>query len=160
MDIRTTTKYFFNRAGVIDAISKGNRQALIEIGAIVRQVMKRSIRKRKAPAQPGGPPHSHAGHLRKHIYFHYSHPSQSVIIGPALLSGVRKNIAGPQAPELLEFGGTIKRKKSMKRGGRMERTYRYPAFPFAGPALQKSITKGLITKQFENIIGKTVVRGI
>jgi len=60
-------------------------QVLSKFWAFVRQRARTSIRKRKGTSQPGSPPYSHVGLLRKFILFAYEPARQSVVIGPVLL---------------------------------------------------------------------------
>ncbi len=141
---------FFDRPGVQRAVDKGKRKALAKAGAFVRQMAKQSIRKRKGPSQPGRPPHSHEGSLKRHIYFGYDTQRDSVVIGPARLT------KSGDAPHILEFGGRSVAKRNMvvtvvkpgrrqrgrpvrgkrrfiKKGTRLVHLPR----PYMGPALQK-----------------------
>lgn len=119
---------FFDRAVVTGAVDKATRRVLSKFGAFVRQRARTSIRKRKAISQPGQPPSSHTGRLKRHLYFLFSPESRSVVIGPVLLDGVEST----DAPRLLEHGDTVTRKR---RGKRTRMTYR--PRPFMGPAFEK-----------------------
>jgi hypothetical protein len=117
---------FFDTAKVRRAVSDGTRKVLSKFGAFVRTAARHSIRKRKAVSQPGQPPSSHAGLLRKLIYFGYDQTRKSVVIGPTPLRGTA------EAPPLLEYGGRARRKA---RGGKaVQATYR--PRPFMGPAFE------------------------
>ena len=117
---------FFDRAKVTGAVDKGTRRVLSKFGAFVRRSAKSSIRKRKRVSEPGKPPSSHTGLLKRHIYFLYSPERRSVIIGPVLLN------SKSDAPYLLEHGDTVTRKR---RGKRVRMNYR--ARPFMRPAFEK-----------------------
>jgi hypothetical protein len=90
---------FFDTKAVKDAVDAGTRKAMSKFGAFVRTRAKSSIRKRKKSSPPGSPPSSHAGDLKKLIFFAYDTNTKSVVIGPAAF---RK----AEAPRLLEHGGT------------------------------------------------------
>lgn len=100
---------FFDR-NLDAALSDGKRRALSRAGAFVRRTMKGSIRKAKKSADPGKPPKSKTGLLKKLIFFVYERAKQTVIIGPAKVN----NTGFPGEPDdalpILEFGGTTKRR--------------------------------------------------
>lgn len=114
---------FFDRPAVMSATDRAQRKVLSKFGSFVMTTARRSIRKRKAISQPGQPPSSHEGTLKKHIYFLYSPNSRSVIIGPVLLRA-----KGTDAPRVLEEGGSVTRRR---------RKRRYRPRPYMGPAFQK-----------------------
>lgn len=124
-------KAFFDRRAVINAVDRGARKVLSKFGAFVRTSARHSIRKRRAISQPGQPPSSHVGLLRKLILFGYDAQRKSVVVGPTPLRGAS------EAPPLLEYGGQARRKD---RRGRT-RTMRYRARPFMGPALERERSK-------------------
>ena len=66
-----TKKMFFDAKAVISRVDAATRKVLSRFGAFVRTGAKHSIHKRKAVSQPGEPPSSHVGLLRKLIYFGY-----------------------------------------------------------------------------------------
>ena len=103
---------FFDSPRVRRAMDTATRQALGRAGAFIRRRAKSSIRRRKGISQPGQPPHSHAGHLRRLIFF-----------GPVPFKQ-------GEAPRLLEFGGTVTRRTRRRR-----RRMTYRKHPFMGPAL-------------------------
>jgi len=117
---------FFDQKRVIDAVSKAQRKVLSRFGAYVRRTARSSIRKRKRVSEPGSPPSSHTGLLKRTIYFVYEPQRESVIIGPTLLG------KGTDAPRLLEHGGTVVRRKRKKR---VRMAYR--PRPFMQPAFEK-----------------------
>lgn len=69
-------------------------------GALIRTIARRSIRRRRTPSQPGGPPRSKTGLLRNFIFYSWDPVSQSIVIGPQRLSG--KGLG--DAPRRLELG--------------------------------------------------------
>jgi hypothetical protein len=95
---------FFSAPKVLGAVNKGERRALSRSGALVRTIAKRSIRKRKKPSQPGQPPSSHSGLLKRFIFFGYDPATRSVVVGPAPLG------MGTDAQQTLEFGGRAKQR--------------------------------------------------
>ena len=120
---------FFDVPRVRRAMDAATRRALGKAGAFIRRRAKTSIRKRKKVSQPGNPPHSHAGHLRRLIFFAYDPAGQTVVIGPVPF---RKG----EAPRLLEFGGvTTRRPGSAGRARRMV----YRKRPFMGPAMEAEV---------------------
>jgi hypothetical protein len=123
-------RLFFDRAAVTSAADRGTRKVLSKFGAFVRQTARTSIRKRKAVSEPGQPPSSHTGLLKRHIFFVFSPETRSVVIGPILLNN------GTDAPRILEYGDTVVRKRRNKRV-RMK----YRARPFMGPAFEEERQK-------------------
>jgi hypothetical protein len=126
------TKLFFDKKAVRDKVDAGTRRVLSRFGAFVRRTARSSIRKRKKVSEPGAPPSSHTGLLKKFIYFGYDPSANSVVIGPVRLS---QNGRG-QAPELLEYGGTT----TLQRRGKRVRA-NYQGRPFMGPAFEKEQPK-------------------
>ena len=120
--MRVNSRTFFDRDAVLKAMDRQERRLLSKAGAFVRRTARSSIRKRKKPATPGKPPSSHTGDYKRSILFGYDRQARSVVIGPSATYG------GSEIPELLEFGGTAKR-----RG----KTARYRARPHMLPALEK-----------------------
>lgn len=119
---------FFDRQAVTRGLSQAARKVLSKFGAFVRQRAKTSIKKRKKISQPGSPPSSHEGSLRKLIFFGYDTNRHSVVIGPV-------KFKKGEAPSLLEFGGerTYRRKS-----GKVERQ-QYQPRPFMGPAFRAEL---------------------
>lgn len=121
---------FFDRAAIQKMMDAKSAAALSRAGAYIRQRARTSIRSRKKISAPGSAPSSHAGHLKRLIWFAYDPKAQSVVIGPM-------RFKEGEAPNLLEFGGTAQRRH---RGGKnFIATYR--PRPFMGPALEKEIPK-------------------
>ena len=126
-----TKSMFFDTAKVKKAVSSGTRKVLSKFGAFVRTAARHSIRKRKAVSEPGQPPSSHVGLLRKLIYFGYDPTRKSVVIGPTPLHGTA------EAPPLLEYGGRARRRG--RKGRNVLASYR--ARPFMGPAFEREKPK-------------------
>ena len=96
---------FFDSRTVRRSVDRTTRRVLSRFGAYVRRTARRSIRKRKRPSDPGRPPSSHTGLLRRFIWFAYEPNKRSVVIGPARLTGDGLG----EAPEALEYGGTVEK---------------------------------------------------
>ena len=131
-----TKGLFFDRAEVMRATSRAERRVLSRFGAFVRRSARSSIRKRKGISQPGRPPSSHTGLLRKFIFFAYQVQSRSVIVGP-----VRLNRKVGDAPAALEHGGTSRVVEGSRRSGRRVRTIRVRPRPYMQPAFEKEKEK-------------------
>jgi len=140
---------FFDKKKIVDAVDKATRKVLAKFGAFVRQAAKSSIRTRKRISQPGQPPSSHAGTLKRLIFFGYDADRRSVVIGPMPF---RK----AEAPALLEqdhVAGTTRtvvRTVKSKRGGTQRRRMVYRARPFMGPAFEKE--KATLPKRWANSV--------
>jgi hypothetical protein len=126
-----TKSMFFDRKAVTSAVDRATRKVLSAFGAFVRTAAKHSIRKRKAVSQPGSPPSSHVGTLRRLIFFGYDPARKSVVIGPTPLG------SEVEAPPLLEYGGRARRKN--RKGRNVIATYK--ARPFMGPAFEQEKPK-------------------
>lgn len=120
---------FFDRQAVISAVDAAKRKVLSKAGAFIRQTAKTSIRKRKGTSQPGQPPFSHEGSLRKFIYFGYDRASDSVVVGPV-------GFKNSTAPAVLEHGGAT---AVVRRGKRAP--VKIAARPYMWPALEKERPK-------------------
>jgi hypothetical protein len=129
--VKIDKSMFFDTAKVMRAVSDGTRKVLSKFGAFVRTTARHSIRKRKAISEPGNPPSSHVGLLKKLIYFGYDTSKRSVVIGPTPLHGTA------EAPPLLEYGGRARRRT--RRGKVVQATYR--PRPFMGPAFEQEKKK-------------------
>lgn len=123
---------FLDSPHVQRAMDAATRRALSQVGAFIRQRARTSIRKRKGASRPGGPPHSHAGHLRRLIFFAWDAVAESMVIGPV-------PFREGQAPHLLEFGGTTVRRTTRRRGRGRRHRMRYRKRPFMGPALEAEL---------------------
>lgn len=102
---------FFDSKLVMRAVDKARRAVLSKAGAFIRTRAKTSIRKRKGISEPGRPPHSHEGTLKRFLYFGYDPGADTVVVGPAKTNQVffdkdRKPVTGT-VPEILEKGGQI-----------------------------------------------------
>jgi len=123
---------FFDSPKVVRAVDSTTRRVLSKFGAFVRRTARSSIRKRKRISEPGSPPSSHSGLLKKFIFFGYDPAKRSVVIGPERLSQSGRG----EAPHLLEYGGT----GTVERRGKRRRA-KVRARPFMGPAFEKEESK-------------------
>jgi hypothetical protein len=124
--LRQAKANFFDRTAVKNAVDRATVRVLSRFGAFVRTRARSSIRKRKAISQPGQPPSSHVGTLKKFIFFSYEPTKRSVVIGPTPVAG------GGKAPELLEYGGT----PVFTARRRRRTTANYRPRPFMAPAFE------------------------
>ena len=122
---------FFDSAKVQAATSRAERSVLSRFGAFVRTRARTSIRKRKKPSEPGQPPSSHTGILKRFIFFAYEPQRRSVVIGPA-----RLNQKIGDAPAALEHGGRSQVVSGSRRRKRQVRTVTIRPRPFMGPAFE------------------------
>ena len=122
---------FFDSAKVQAATSRAERNVLSRFGAFVRRRARTSIRKRKRPSEPGQPPSSHTGLLKRFIFFAYEPQRRSVLIGP-----VRLNQKVGDAPAALERGGRSQVVSGSRRRKRQIRTVTIRPRPFMGPAFE------------------------
>ncbi len=121
---------FFDRKAVTSAVDRAERRVLSRFGAFVRRGARSSIRKRKRASEPGMPPSSHTGLLKRNIFFLYEPQQSGVVIGPTLLG------KGTDAPRLLEHGGSATRRKRKRRV-----RVTYQPRPFMGPAFEQEKPK-------------------
>ena len=122
-------RMFFDRKKIRNKVDARSRQVLSKFGAYVRRTAKRSIRKRKRTSAPFSPPSSHAGTLKRHIYFGYDMQRRSVVIGPVRVFNTR--VVSSRTLPGLEYGGKID-----LYGGR---TTRIKPRPFMEPAFQREL---------------------
>jgi hypothetical protein len=126
---------FFDRRRVTDAVDKAARGVLSKAGAFIRTTARHSIRTRAGTSPPGRPPYSHAGLLKRFIFFGYDAGRKTVVVGP-----MRLNQKVGNAPEALEYGGVSEAVVGL-RHSRKRRRVRIKARPYMGPALQKELPK-------------------
>jgi hypothetical protein len=148
-------KLFFSAKAVTSRVDAATRRVLSKFGAFVRRTAKSSIRKRKKASEPGQPPSSHTGLLKKFIWFGYEPNQHSVVIGPARLTSKTG-----ETPEILEHGGFLRlqqdtvlrvggsgrdakgrftqgRRKKVRKGTKLS----IAARPYMGPAMDKETPK-------------------
>lgn len=123
---------WFNAQPVINDMSVKTATALRRFGAYCRTVAKRSFRKKTAHQKPGSPPRNKTNELKKFIYFFFDKRSQSVVIGPARLSGALGN-----APESLEYGGN----SEIMAGKGQSRNARIRPYPYMRPAFNETLKR-------------------
>jgi hypothetical protein len=146
---------FFDRKEILRAIDKRTRQNLSKFGAYTRRRARSSIRKapfaarkrrgqerddfRRKASQPGRPPYSQTGILKRTILFGYDRQLKSVVIGPVRLVGGFKG----DAPNVLEYGGqTTIRNKRYSPGDFLKYGYGPVAVGHAGGRLTKTADGG------------------
>ena len=130
---------FFDSKTVMSAVDRATRSVLSRFGAFVRTAAQSSIRKRKRVSDPGKPPSSHVGTLRRLIFFGYEPATKNVVIGPV-------PFGDGKAPELLEqqhvAGTTMRTKIKIKRRGKVQTVAAtFKSRPFMGPALEQELPK-------------------
>ena len=107
----------FDGDGLAARIVHAGRDILRRAGAYVRRVAQRKVVTSPKASQPGSPPHSRRGLLKRAVLFGPDGDG-SVLVGPGL------NFVGPSM-SAHEFGGKYRRE-------------RYPKRPLMGPALKES----------------------
>lgn len=123
---------FFDRDRIMGPVNRAERRVLNHAGALTRKIARQSIRKRKRISQPGQPPSSHAGWVRKFLFYYYDRVRGSVIAGPTKL----KSKLGYSVPEILEYGGEV---RVFRKNTWLLQTFR--ARPYMRPALKKVAPK-------------------
>ncbi len=157
------SKSYFDRQAVIDAIGKAQAGVLSRQGALVRTIMKRSMRKKKGPAPAGSPPNRHEGSLAK-IEFALDRITNSCVVGPAKLGK-------GNAPEIQDKGGKVKVRGILNRKGEfiplrimsakgragavasgrvIVQLRKVEARPFSQPALEKA--KPILTREWKDAV--------
>jgi len=151
--------FFFDQARVRDTMGAAKRKNLARQGAFIRTAARSSIRRRKRTSEAGKPPSSHAGILKRLLFFSYDRDRDSVVIGPAKTNQVffqsdGKPVTGT-TPEVLEGGGDIfirevwqygrwrrpdlrSRRRSAGLPTRLRKVH-VEARPFMGPAMEKGL---------------------
>ena len=107
----------FDGDGLAARIVHAGRDILRRAGAYVRRVAQRKVVTSPKASQPGSPPHSRRGLLKRAVLFGPD-GGGSVLVGPGF------NFVGPSM-SAHEFGGKYRRE-------------RYPKRPLMGPALKES----------------------
>ena len=107
----------FDEGGLLAKIARASKDILKRAGAYVRRVAQRKVTTSPKPSQPGQPPHSRRGLLRRGILFGLER-ERSVLIGPG------SQFVG-ESMSAHEFGGKYRRE-------------RYPKRPLMGPSLKES----------------------
>ena len=112
------TKVEFDADGLVARVAKASLAVLRRMGAYIRRVAQSKVRQSRNPSQPGEPPHTRRGALKRGILFGVEKRRQSVLIGPGF------RFVG-ESMSAHEFGGKYRRE-------------RYPKRPLMGPTLKES----------------------
>lgn len=104
---------------ITKAIQKAKAGSLPAVGYLISTLAKQKIQRSKTPSQPGTPPATRKGLLRKAIRYALAPDKQSVVIGPTA------SLVG-KAGTAHEFGGKY-------------RGQRFPERPFMGPSLADAL---------------------
>lgn len=104
--IRVTAKHISSNRRVLGDLARGRRRALYRVGGLIKQIARRSIRKKRQgkfgkPSRPGAPPKSVTHGLRNSLEFKVMDDDSAVIIGP-----IRKSTPNNVA-NLHEEGGDV-----------------------------------------------------
>ena len=109
----------FDEDGLVAWMARASREFLKRAGAYVRRVAQRKVVTSPKPSQPGQPPHSRHGLLKRGLLFGLERDGKSVLVGPGF------RFVG-ESMSAHEFGGKYRRE-------------RYPKRPLMGPALKESV---------------------
>lgn len=115
--IRMKARVQFNDRKLRKKARDGNFKSLGHAGAAIRLVARRSIRRNTRASQPGRPPNTRRGQLKRAVLYSVEKQRERVVIGPSHAVVGRSAMAH-------EHGGRYRRQ-------------RYPKRPFMGPALMK-----------------------
>ena len=113
-----TQEIEFDADGLAARAAKAGIGVLRRMGAYIRRVAQSKVRQSAKPSQPGEPPHTRRGALKRGILFGVDRTSNSVVVGPSF------RFVGTSM-QAHEFGGGYKRE-------------RYPKRPLMGPSLRES----------------------
>lgn len=108
----------FDADGLVARAAKASVDVLRRMGAYIRRVAQSKVRQSRNPSQPGEPPHTRRGALKRGILFGVDRRTGPVVVGPSI------RFVGTSM-QVHEFGG----------GYRKER---YPKRPLMGPSLRES----------------------
>jgi hypothetical protein len=89
-------------------VNQATFKSLGQAAGTIRLTAKRSIRKRKKPSNPGSPPSSPTGMLRRVLRYEVNRDRGEAVIGPV------NEIAG-RLWNLHEFGGVVTNRRKLKR---------------------------------------------
>ena len=106
--LRRAKEGFVDADRIEEAVDRANRRNLARYGAYVRADAMENIRNRGRPSKPGQGPTNQTGLLRDKIPFSLEAPT-GVVIGPVRLPNM-PTPGGMTVPELLEYGGTVRRR--------------------------------------------------
>lgn len=117
MNITAQAKqFFFDRPQVLAKLRKKKLAALKRAGALSRKVIRNKPRRRKRKSKPGETPSVHTKSkfaTLKNVLFAYDPGSDGVVVGPVKIPSADTQ----PAPETLEYGGKIDRRKKRRLGG-------------------------------------------
>ena len=108
----------FDADGLVARAAKASVDVLRRMGAYIRRIAQSKVRQSRNPSQPGEPPHTRRGALKRGILFGVDRRTGSVVVGPSI------RFVGTSM-QAHEFGGGYKRE-------------RYPKRPLMGPSLRES----------------------
>lgn len=108
----------FDADGLVARAAKASVDVLRRMGAYIRRVAQSKVRQSRNPSQPGEPPHTRRGALKRGILFGVDRRTNSVVVGPSI------RFVGTSM-QAHEFGGGYKKE-------------RYPKRPLMGPSLRES----------------------
>ena len=126
----TNVRIEFDENGMLSAMRKANAKALRRAGAYVRKTAVNAVSRSSKASQPGTPPNTRKGLLKRSILFGVDKERQAVVIGPA------KSLIGISMIAH-EFGGMYRRRK-------------YPKRPLMGPSLLKAAPQ--LSRLWENAL--------
>ena len=106
MDIRARVR--FTPGQLKRKVNDATFRSLGQAAGTIRVTAKRSIRKRKKPSNPGSPPSSPTGMLRRVLRYEVNRDKQEAVVGPV------NEIAG-RLWNLHEFGGVVTKRRKLKR---------------------------------------------
>ena len=106
--IQVRTRVRFDEARVKKKVQAANFRSLGHAAATIRLTAKRSIRKRKKPSNPGSPPSTQTGMLRRVLRYEVNRDREEAVIGPV------NEIAG-RLWNLHEFSGVVTKRRKLKR---------------------------------------------
>ena len=108
----------FDADGLVARAAKASVDVLRRMGAYIHRAAQSKVRQSRSPSQPGEPPHTRRGALKRGILFGVDRRTKSVVVGPSI------RFVGTSM-QAHEFGGGYKRE-------------RYPKRPLMGPSLRES----------------------
>ena len=151
---------FFDLEAVQARMDRKTERVFGATGAYTRKAMQRGMRRRRGVSAPGEYPSARPGNplLRDKIRFGYDSNKQALVIGPALLDRTDREVAaaGMTVPELINYGGTVMRRRrwdpQANRIRRMQRSERpipwhYRPRPFV--ALTRPIAERALMENME-----------
>jgi hypothetical protein len=150
-----------DKALVLKAAADATRIVTGKQGAVVRKTAMWRIRTSRKPSQPGNPPHSHTGILKRFLVYSWDPSTKTTVVGPMATNQIyfnrhRQPVKGT-VPQILEEGGDITILEVFKYGRwqradlrsrrrlaglpRRYRTAHIKARPYMGPALAEAKSK-------------------